>query len=211
MDSMIWLALSLPITALVLTLSLWLILRWMTQDRAATRAATMEHSRLNANLQATQMKVQLESLTQLSEDTRSTSMAVLTGMRESVSKVQTMQQSMSETFRMQQAQLLRAQQEGTATLEQFLTRQATSQTSLLRTLVTLLGTKDSLAFAQVNAAASSASSLQEGQAPYTTGDEEAEAVLQKIIDDYRGLVPGGDDNGSSFFESGQDLRDFGVL
>jgi len=209
MDSPLWLAISLPLTAIVLLLSLRMFLPWLASERSASRSATMEQSKLQANLQATQMKVQLESLAQLSEDSRSSSVALLTAMRETASRQQTTQQAMSETFRVQQQQLLRAQQEGTATLEQFLTRQSTSQTSLLRTLVTLLGTKDSLAFTQVNAAAS-ATSLQEGEAPYTTGDEEAEAMLQKIIDDYRGLVPGGDDNGSSFFESGQDLRDFGV-
>lgn len=208
MDSTLSLAISLPITAIVLLGLVWLLLKFLSSERAASRQMSLEKMRLEANLQVTQSKVQLETMTTLSEDQRSQSLAVLTAIRETTSTQQNQQAQMAETFRLQAATLLQAQQEGTTRLEQHLTRQQESQTSLLKTLVSMVGTKDSLAFAQVHAAAQSTSPDQAG-APYTTGDEEVERAMQEILDNFRGAADLGA-NGGEFFESGLDLRDLGI-
>jgi hypothetical protein len=204
MDSSLLLALSLPVTTLLLGLFLWLILAMFLrgqqqyqQQQNLTLAAALKTS-------LSSMTDTAETLKTISEDNRSATVALLTAARESTTLQMQAQQSLMTAGHQQLQSMAVQQNRQHEATERSITRQHESLTSLLTTTIRLLGTKDPISYTQV---ANAERTPDGGTEPYATGDDLEVQRRQQLVDElFSGYTPVGDTDAG--FRS--DLGDFGL-
>lgn len=204
MDSNLWWPASLLAMTLVFSLLLFLSFRHSrrSSQEFAQRLMTMQAATLKVSYSSTEAIV--ETIQQMSEDSRSqlvamtnTSRQMATEHLEATSRLaEQLQQAARETAFRQAAEMQR--------YERLIAGPHASLTSMLTRTISLLGTKDAIAYRTV---AGAEVPPDVSSAPYTTGDELETERRQQQVDQMFEHWAGGMTDGAG---DGSDLADFGV-
>lgn len=203
MNSMFWLALSLPVTMLLFLVCLLLI--QSSSRRGSLQSAQQLNLVVAAALKTSSSSMEdlMQVMKQISEDNRSTTVALVNSAKEMTAQAQVSTRELIEAARQQTARMMQQGAYSSTLTERGIVRLHESQTSMLATAMRMLGTRDGLSYAQT-AAADRATESAAG--PYTTGDEDEIARRQALVDDLFNQVRVGDTGGGDR----SDFADFGL-
>jgi len=205
MPSLIWQLASLLTMTLLFLICLLLQSRSSrrSQQELAQRLTTMQAASLRLSFESTEMI--LQTITKLSEDSRSQVMAMTTASRQMATEHLEATSRLSQQMQLASRESSFRQASELARYERLVAGPHESLTSLLTTTIRLLGTKDAIAYRSVATADVPADRAPE---PYTTGDELETTRMQSEVDEmFSRWAPGGVNDGSG---DGPAFADFGI-